>query len=157
LVAKGYTQQYGIDFKETFAPTLKQDTLRIITKIAVQRDFNTKQIDINSTYLNANLKENIYMKAPEGHDSYNKSFWKLEKAFYDLKQAGKELNERLNSELINMNFNRAKGEPCMYTKLDENKEIVCILLVYVDDILIGVTNKEIDTKNQLKENLILKV
>jgi len=44
-----------------------------------------------------------------------------------------------------MNFNRAKSESCMYTKLDENKEIVCILSVYVDDILIAGINKEIDT------------
>ena len=39
LVAKGYTRQYGIDYKETFAPTLKQDTVRIITVIAVQKKF----------------------------------------------------------------------------------------------------------------------
>jgi len=60
LVAKGYTQQYGIDYKETFAPTLKQNTIRIITVIAVQKNFNIVQIDINSAYLNAPLNRNIY-------------------------------------------------------------------------------------------------
>ena len=96
LVAKGYTQEYGIDYKETFAPTLKQDIIRIITVIAVNMNFKIKQIDINSAYLNAPLNEHIYMKAPEGHQSYEKSFWKLNKALYGLKQAGKEWNNKLN-------------------------------------------------------------
>jgi len=150
LVAKGYTQQYGIDYKETFAPTLKQDTVRIITVIAVQKNFNIVQIDINSAYLNAPLNEHIYMKAPEGHPSYGKSFWELHKALYGLKQAGKEWNDKLNEELIKIGFNRIKSEPCVYIKLNNGKEIVCILSVYVDDILIAGTNQEI---NKVKQSI----
>ena len=137
LVAKGYTQEYGIDYKKTFAPTLKQDTIRIITVLAVQRNFNIIQIDINSAYLNAPLSEDIYMRAPEGDPSYGKYFWKLNKALYGLKQAGKEWNDKLNEELIKIGFNRLKSEPCVYTKLNKSKEIICILSVYVDDILIA--------------------
>ena len=48
LVARGYTQEPGTDFHNTFAPTLKQDSLRIITSIAVNKNFNIKQIDVNS-------------------------------------------------------------------------------------------------------------
>ena len=119
LVAKGYTQEYGVDYKETFAPTLKQDTIRIITVLAVQNNFNIKQIDINSAYLNAPLKEVIYMKTPEGDPLYGKSFWKLNKALYGLKQAGKEWNDKLNSELIKIGFKRLKSEPCVYVKINE--------------------------------------
>jgi len=150
LIAKGYTQEYGIDYKETFAPTLKQDTIRIITVIAVNMNFKIKQIDINSAYLNAPLNEHIYMKAPEGHQSYEKSFWKLNKALYGLKQAGKEWNNKLNEELIKIGFTRLKSEPCVYKKINNKKEIICILSVYVDDILIAGTLAEI---NSVKESI----
>ena len=157
LVAKGYTQEYGVDYKETFAPTLKQDTIRIITVLAVQNNFNIKQIDINSAYLNAPLKEVIYMKTPEGDPLYGKSFWKLNKALYGLKQAGKEWNDKLNSELIKIGFKRLKSEPCVYVKINERNKIVCILSVYVDDILIAGTNKDIDNvKNSIKEKFNIK-
>jgi len=53
LVVKGYTQEYNIDYKEKFAPTLKQDIIRIITVIAVNMNFTIKQININSAYLNS--------------------------------------------------------------------------------------------------------
>jgi len=59
LVAKRYIQEYGIDYKDKFAPTLKQDTIRIITVIAVITNFKIKQIDINSANINALLNEQI--------------------------------------------------------------------------------------------------
>ena len=108
LVEKGYTQQYGIDYKETFAPTFKQDTIRIITVNTVLTNFNVVQIDINSAYFNAPLNELIYMKAPEDHPSHNKYFWELRKALFGLKQAGKEWNDKFNIELIKIGFNRIK-------------------------------------------------
>ena len=66
LVAKGYTQQFGIDYKEIFSPTLKQDSIRIFTSISAQHNFNIEQIDVNAAYLNAGLKEDLYMKPPKG-------------------------------------------------------------------------------------------
>jgi len=137
LVAKGYTQEYGIDYNKTIAPTLKQD-----------RIFNIIQIDINSAYLNAPLSEDIYMRAPKGDPSYGIYFWKLNKSLYGLKQAGKEWNDILNEELIKIGFNRLKSEPCVYTKLNKSKEIICILSVYVDDILIAGTNQEINKEKE---------
>ena len=157
LVAKGYTQQLGIDYKETFAPTLKQDSLRIITALAVQNNFNIEQIDVNSAYLNAPLTEEIYMRAPEGHSSYNKYYWKLNKALYGLKQAGKEWNRKLNHELTIMGFKRAKSEPCVYIKSNNHGKITCILSVYVDDILIAGNNKDIDkVKRSIKRKFNIK-
>jgi len=157
LIAKGYTQEYGIDYKETFAPTLKQDTIRIITVIAVNMNFEIKQIDINLAYLNAPLNEQIFMKAPEGHQSNGKHFWKLNKALYGLKQAGKEWNNKLNEELIKIGFSRLKSEPYVYKKVNKKKEIICILSVYVDDILIAGTSNEINIeKESIKQKFNIK-
>lgn len=69
LVTGGFTQQIGMDYFDTYSPTLKQDSLRIIIAIASQNRFQIKQIDINSAYLNADLKEDIYVKAPEGFNN----------------------------------------------------------------------------------------
>ena len=62
LVACGFSQIYGIDYLETFSPTLKQDSLRIIISIASYYGFEIYQIDIKAAYLNADLEEELYMK-----------------------------------------------------------------------------------------------
>jgi len=85
LVARGFTQQPGIDYKETFSPTLKQDSLRLITAIASQMNFSIKQLDINGVYLNVDLSEDIYLMPPEGYQIKD-IYWKLNKALYVLKQ-----------------------------------------------------------------------
>jgi len=74
LVARGFTQIYGIDFTATFSPTLRQDSLRIVTAIAAQNKYNIYQIDVKAAYLNANLEENIYIKAPQGDVNFGKSY-----------------------------------------------------------------------------------
>jgi hypothetical protein len=61
LVAKGFTLPYGIDYKETFSPTMKQDTLKIITALAAFNNFNIQQLEIKAAYLNAPLNETIYI------------------------------------------------------------------------------------------------
>jgi len=66
LLARGFTQIYGIDYKDTFSPTLKHDFIRIITAIAIQKNFIIKQIDINSAFLDVKLNENIYMLYQNG-------------------------------------------------------------------------------------------
>ena len=157
LVARGFSQRYGIDYIFTFSPTLKQDSLRIIIAISVQRNFKIFQLDINAAYLNADLCEDIYMRSPEGYPVSDKIYWKLNKALYGLKQAGRQWNEKLNNTLLNMKFRRLLSEPCVYVKENEQKDIVCILAVYVDDILLSGNDEEvIYVKNQIKSNFNIK-
>ena len=72
LIAKGYAQVYGIDYTNTFSPTLKQDSLRIIEAIAIQNKFSIHQMNIKTAYLNAKLDVEVYMKLPEGYCKLNK-------------------------------------------------------------------------------------
>ena len=134
----------GIDYHETFSPTLKYDSLRLITALSIHYGFNIEQIDINSAYLNATLDENIYMEPPEGHPDHNKNYWKLEKAIYGLKQSGKQWNEELNKYLINIGFSRLLSEPCIYVKKNKSKKVIGVLGIYVDDILIADDNSKIN-------------
>ena len=87
VVAQGYSQVYGIDFEETYAPTVRYDTLRLLFAIAAIEDWEIHQMDAISAYLAGELKENIYMHLPEGYDALEGEFCHLLKSIYDLKQA----------------------------------------------------------------------
>ncbi|UYV73820.1 hypothetical protein LAZ67_11001021 [Cordylochernes scorpioides] len=65
LVAKGYSQQYGIDYEETFAPVVRQSTIRMFLALAVEYNLILHQMDVQSAYLNGEIKEEIFMTQPE--------------------------------------------------------------------------------------------
>ena len=157
LVAKGFTQQHGIDYKDTFAPTLKLDSIRIFTHIAARNNFQIEQIDVNAAYLNAHLKEEIYMEPPKGHPDHKKYIWKLKKAIYGLKQSGMEWNNELNGHLLNIGFKRLTCEPCIYFITDKHNKITCLIAVYVDDILLAGNKAKVDQiKNMIKNKFKIK-
>ena len=64
LVGKGYAQEKGIDFDETFAPTCCITTVRSICAIAAHRGWNVHQLDIKTTFLNGDLHEEVYVSPP---------------------------------------------------------------------------------------------
>jgi hypothetical protein len=66
LVAKGYSQRPGLDYNESFAPTFRPATLRIIMALAATEDLELRSVDITSAFTNGDLDEEIYMKQPEG-------------------------------------------------------------------------------------------
>jgi len=121
---------------------MKQDTLKIITEISTFNNFNIHQLDIKAAYLNTSLQENIYMRTPEG-TSINLKYCKLNKALYELKQAGRMWNETLNQVLIKIKFKRLISDPCLYIKVNKENKIICILGVYIDDIILFGTDEEI--------------
>jgi len=72
-VARGFTQKQGVDYNKTYSSTLKYDSLRTITALAVINGFSIYQIDIKSAYLNAELDEEAYMEIPEGAEYHKKA------------------------------------------------------------------------------------
>jgi len=99
LVTRGFTQKQGVDYNKTYSSTLKYDSLRTITALAVINGFNIYQNDLKSAYLNAELDEELYMKIPEGVEYHKKGYWKLKKALYGLKQSGRLWNNTLDKKL----------------------------------------------------------
>ncbi|KAK9100155.1 hypothetical protein Scep_023585 [Stephania cephalantha] len=92
LVAKGFTQKEGIDYKETFSPVSKKDSLRIILALVAHFDFELQQMDVKTAFLNGQLEEEVYMKQPEGFSSIGNEnlVCKLKKSIYGLKQASRQ-------------------------------------------------------------------
>jgi len=155
-VARGFSQIYSIDYLETFYPTLKQDYIRIIILIAIYYDFEIYQMDIKAVYLNADLEEELYMKIPEECVDYGKGFWKLDKAIYGLKQSGRMWNNKLDTVLTEIGFKRLKSEPCVYILKDKYNKIICIIAIYVDDLLISGRKRTIDIiKSKIKRKIDL--
>ena len=65
LVAKGYAQKYGIDYDETFSPVVRFSSIRLLLALAVQNDLLIHQTDVETTFLNGKLDEEIYRQQPE--------------------------------------------------------------------------------------------
>ena len=61
LVARGFTQQEGVDFNETFAPVIKQQSLRFLLAIAVQENMKIHHIDVTTAFLYGEIEEDIYI------------------------------------------------------------------------------------------------
>ena len=88
LVAKVYTQTYGVDYQETFAPVAKMNTPRILLSLAANFNWNLQQYDVKKAFLHRDLEEEIYMSIPPGFEGVERDkVCKLRKAFYGLKQS----------------------------------------------------------------------
>ena len=69
LIAKGFIQDEGIDYTETFSPVSKKDYLRIILALVAHFDLELQQMDVKTAFLNGDLKDEVYMKQPKGFSS----------------------------------------------------------------------------------------
>lgn len=140
LVAKGYTQTYGNDYWETYAPVADYTTLRCKLAIAANMDLSITHLDFECAYLNGKLSEaeEIFMEIPPGlnerFESYGKVL-KLKKCLYGLKQSDRNWNAELNSVLIQCNLKQCDVDKCLYLNRDCNK--IKLLVLNVDDITIA--------------------
>ena len=133
LVARGFSQKFGVDFEDTFALTVRHDTLRLFLAVVCQEDLDCEQIDVNNAFTESVLKENIYMQAPDGVDVPPGHVLHLLKSLYGLKQAARDWNQLCARHLIKMGFVQSESDPCLFQHPQRN----IIVLVYVDDIPIA--------------------
>ena len=104
LVARGFTQVYRIDFEETFVPTLRLESLRMLMAFAVYFGFEIEQMDVPDAYLKANLTETIYMEIPQGYEiphnqKHEDLILHLLRPLYGLKQSGREWNTKAKKRI----------------------------------------------------------
>ena len=134
LVAKGFNQQYGIDYQDTFAPVMKYKSLRIILVISLSCNAHIEQLDVKTAFLNARVKEDIYVSIPEGMNIDDQHVLKLNRALYGIKQAPREWHQEIHSFLLSLRYTSCHKDTCLYWKRTRNGTIIIIGL-FVDDIL----------------------
>ena len=136
LVVQGCEQCQGLDYKDTFAPVVKWDTLRGLTTLAAKRMYPIYHLNVKTTFLHSHIKEEIHVLQPPGVVVKDKKHLvcKLFKALYGLRQSPRTWYERIDSFLIQQNFTRGTGDSNLY-KYCLGHDIV-LLALYVNDILL---------------------
>ena len=159
FVAKGYSQVQGSDYSETFAPTPKMTTIRMLMQVSAEHDLTVHQMDVKTAYLNAPIDCEVYLTQPEGYEEREdgvKLVWRLHKSLYGLKQSGRNWNFVLSEFFIQKDFKQSKVDVCLFTK--QENEYMIMLVIWVDDIIIAASNQYIlsSTKNELKKRFSMK-
>ncbi|GJT37890.1 retrovirus-related pol polyprotein from transposon TNT 1-94 [Tanacetum coccineum] len=113
LVAKGYRQEEGIDFEESFAPVAHLEAVRMFIAYAAHKNITIFQMDVKTSFLNSPLKEEVYVSQPEGFidPEFLDHVYRLKKALYGLKQAPRAWYDKLSSFLIEHGFTKVHQSP----------------------------------------------
>lgn len=141
LVAQGYSQKYGVDYDEVFAPVARSASMKILLSVAGTRKYVVKQYDIKTAFLNGSLEEEIFMKPPPGQHHQYGEVCRLKKSLYGLKQAARVWNQVLHESLTKNGCKQNETDNCLYV-LTSGGEIV-YLLIHVDDVLAATNNEKI--------------
>jgi len=135
-VAKGYAQQYGVNYNEVFAPLARLDTIQLILALAAQKKWTIYQLDVKSAFLHGVLNEEVFVEQPCGYEikGNEHKVYKLKKTLYGLKQAPRAWYSRIESYFLKEGFERCPHEHTLFVKTSSNGKFLIISL-YVDDLI----------------------
>ncbi|CAN6720741.1 unnamed protein product [Malus baccata var. baccata] len=128
LVARGFTQTYGIDYKETFAPVAKMNIVRVLLSVVVNHEWPLFQMDVKNAFLHGDLEE---------------------EAIYGLKQSPRAWHSKLSLVLQVTGFKRSHADSSLFVRSGVLGKLV--VLIYVDDLII--TGDNVNEINALKCSL----
>nr|GFB90187.1 retrovirus-related Pol polyprotein from transposon TNT 1-94 [Tanacetum cinerariifolium] len=143
LVARGYCQEEGIDFEESFASVARLEAKRIFLAYAAHKNMVVYQMDVKIAFLNGNLREDVYVSQPDGFvdlDNPN-HVYKLKKALYGLKQAPRACYDILSSFLLSQDFSKGSVDPTLFIRKNDND--LLLVQIYVDDIIFAAPTLEL--------------
>ncbi|CAI5997979.1 unnamed protein product [Closterium sp. NIES-65] len=135
-VARGFSQRQGVDYFQTFSPTPKMNTLRVLLYVAAQRDYELHSLDFNTAFLQGSLHEEIWLRRPPG---FTGTFppgtqWSLRQPVYGLRQAPREWHDTLRTTLAALGFAPSTADPSLFLRTDTSLPPFYIP-VYVDDLV----------------------
>jgi hypothetical protein len=145
LVGRGDMQSEGVDYKETFAPVARMNSIRLTLAMGAILDLEIHSMDVVTAYLNGDLEEEIYMVQPPGfREDGDNRVCRLRKGLYGLKQAGRVWHKCLLDYLKSIGFTPLAADSCIYLRVDgEDGKDVTILDVSTDDLIIMGNNMDL--------------
>uniref|UniRef100_A0A151UDQ7 Retrovirus-related Pol polyprotein from transposon TNT 1-94 n=1 Tax=Cajanus cajan TaxID=3821 RepID=A0A151UDQ7_CAJCA len=151
LVARGFTQEYGIDYEETFAPVARLTSLRTLLAIAASKKWFIDQMDVKNAFLNGDLDAEVYMQPPPGYSCPPHKVCRLRKALYGLKQAPRSWFAKFHDTIAQLGFTSSTYDNALFIRRNDHGTV--ILLLYVDDMII--TGDDSNGISELKQFLNL--
>jgi histone deacetylase 1/2 len=145
LCAQGSRQEEGVNFTHTYAPTGRSASLRAALIVGLSRGYKIHQMDAKNAFLNGNLQETVYLRAPPGLDVPPGHCLRLNKAIYGLKQAPRVWYAALKEFFVEIQFAPSPADPCLFISSVESWN--CFVHVYVDDMII--ISHDVDRFKQL--------
>jgi len=146
LTIKGCSQIPGLEFGETFSPTVRLDTLRAVFAFAARMGARAvlRQVDVTAAYLSGDFEPHqapIYMQVPDGLEGMLEGCdcVQLLRPLYGLKQAGRCWNHTLVGVLVGLGMVQQHSDPCLFIK--HVKDGIIIIFVHVDDMLVLVSHR----------------
>ncbi|CAI7769343.1 unnamed protein product [Closterium sp. NIES-53] len=119
-IARGFSQRQGVDYFQTFSPTPKMTTLRVLLHVDAQRDYELHSLDFSTAFLQGSLHEEIWQRRPPG---FTRSFlagtqWSLRRPVYGLCQAPREWHDMLRTTLAALGFAPSTADPSLFLRTD---------------------------------------
>ncbi|CAI7789639.1 unnamed protein product [Closterium sp. NIES-53] len=134
-VARGFNQGQGVDYFQTFSPTPKMTTLRVLLHVAAQRDYELHSLDFSTAFLQGSPHEEIWLRRPPG---FTGSFplgtqWSLRRPVYGLRQAPREWDDTLRTTLAALGFAPSTADPSLFLRTDTSLPPFYILVYIIRD------------------------
>jgi hypothetical protein len=163
LVCQGFRQKAFDSFNpdETFSPVVHKDTLRLFLSASAAENMIIYQADVKAAFLQAPLKEKIYMKCPPGFETYDENGGELQvlelnSAVYGLKQSNACFWTAVHTHLIANGFESTLGDPCLFKKTYDNGKVIFVCC-YVDDLTYSAPDLETATifLNMMRDRFVI--
>ena len=132
LVARGFKQREGVDFSETFAPTVSNSCVRLLNAIACECDLDICNFDVDQAFVQSDLEEHVFLRLPKGCGDLSGKVVRLNKYWYGLKQASRTWHAHLTTCLKRLGFEQCLTDVCVF-RLIENGRVAITAVVHVDD------------------------
>ena len=148
-VAQGFAQRMGLNYLDTYAPTAKFPSMRVISDISAQITLILHHCDVVTAYLNADIDfDELYVRQPPGKIKNPNLVCKLKKAIYGLKQAAFRWHATILEFMKSQKLEPTVSDPCVFIRKSESS--ILIILLWVDDLIIAASDQY--TLNTFKSN-----
>ena len=133
LVARGFKQREGIDFRETFAPTVSSSCVRLLSEIACELDLDVCHFNVEQTFVQSKLDEDAFLRLPKGCGRLSGKIVRLNKSLYELEQISRSWHVHLTICLKTLGFQQCLADACVFRLIVEG-HIAIVTVVHVDNI-----------------------